>query len=543
MPKKNQKAYLIGAGIASLASAVYLIKDGKLKGENIFILEEANEVGGSLDGKGSPETGYVARGGRMFSEEVYSCTYDLFSMIPMNDRSSKTLLDDFIKFNKKIKTNAKARLVEQGKITDSSIFGLSMVDGTNMIKILSLPESYLKDTKISDHFSPAFFETNFWFEWCTTFAFQPWHSAVEFKRYVLRFIQELPRISTMTGVRHTRYNQHDSVSVPITNWLKKNGVNFLMESRVSSLKFVKNGNQEQIEKIIYVQNKKQKQIILGVDDLVFLTNGSMTTNSTFGSMTSAPVINRKTPHDSWTLWKNISKNRSHFGNPSVFDGQIDKSKWESFSVTFRDQTFNNLMKGFSKNEPGTGGLTTIKDSNWLLTLVTPPQPHFINQPDNITVFWGYGLYPNKKGNYIHKKMSDCTGEEIMVEVCSQLGFSKDIPKILKSSTCIPCMMPYITSQFMPRKKGDRPKVIPKDTKNFAFIGQFCEIPDEVVFTVEQSVRSAMIAVRGLLKIKKHLPPIYDGRYDPKTVKELLKTGFDFGLKKFIPNYKDIEKYL
>jgi oleate hydratase len=541
MHKENQKAYLIGAGIASLASAVYLIKDGKFDGKNIYIFEEANKIGGSLDSIGTPESGYIARGGRMFSEEVYSCTYDLLSKIPINEKSQKTLLDDFIKFNKGIKTNAKARLVEKGKIVDSSVFGMSISDSVKMIKILSLPESYLKDTKISDHFSPAFFETNFWFMWCTTFAFQPWSSVVEFKRYILRFIQELPRVNTMTGVRYTRYNQHDSVSIPITDWLKKNGVNFLMESRVSSLEFVKNGSKEQVEKIVYLKDGEQKEFILGMNDLVFFINGSMTTNSTFGSMTSAPTINREVSQDSWKIWKDISKNRPHFGNPSVFNSQIDKSKWESFSVTFRDQTFSDLMESFSKNKPGTGGLTTITDSNWLLTLVTPPQPHFVNQPDDINVFWGYCLYPDKKGDYVHKKMSECTGEEIMIEVCQHLGFSKDIPKILKSLVCIPCMMPYITSQFMPRKKGDRPKVIPAGTRNFAFIGQYCEIPDEVVFTVEQSVRSAIIAVYELLKIKKDIPRIYHGQYNPKSLEELLKTGINFGLKTLMPVHEFIQK--
>ena len=273
MHKENPKAYLIGAGIASLASAVYLIKDGKFFGKNIYIFEEANEVGGSLDSKGSSETGYIARGGRMFSKKVYSCTYNLFSMIPIDEESQKTLLDDFVEFNKEIKTNARARLVKQGRAVDSSIFGISISDSAKMVKILSLPESYLKNTKISDHFSPTFFETNFWFMWCTTFAFQPWHSAVEFKRYVLRFIQELPHVNTMTGIRHTRYNQHDSASIPITNWLKKNGVNFLMESRVSSLKFVKINGKEQVEKIVYLKNGNKREFVLGINDLVFLTNG------------------------------------------------------------------------------------------------------------------------------------------------------------------------------------------------------------------------------------------------------------------------------
>lgn len=527
MKKETRKAYLVGGGIASLASAVYLIKDGGFDGRDIYIFEEAERVGGSLDGKGSPATGYVARGGRMFSDEVYSCTYNLFSLVPLEEGASKTLLEDFIEFNKGRAIDAKARLVRKGRVVDSRALGLSMGDRANMVRFMLRSEASLGDTKISDHFSHAFFGTNFWILWCTTFAFQPWHSAAEFRRYMLRFLQEFPRMDTMEGVRSTRYNQYDSVVAPITNWLKNNGVHFLMESRVSSLEFAENAGVEQVKRIVYSQRGRKKEAVMGADDLVFLTNGSMTTNSSFGSMASAPITDRKSPRDSWALWRDISRNRPRFGDPSVFDGRIDESKWESFSVTCRDRTFSDLMEDFSGNRPGTGGLTTLGDSHWLLTIAIPPHPHFLNQTEDINVFWGYGLYPDREGNYVRKKMSECTGEEILVEVCSHLGFSKEIPRIVKSSDCVPCMMPYITSQFMPRKKGDRPEVIPKGTRNFAFIGQFCEVPDEVVFTVEQSVRSAMIAVYGLLGVKKEIPPIYQGRYDLAVMGKLFGMGLEW----------------
>ncbi|MHB9019869.1 MAG: oleate hydratase [Minisyncoccota bacterium] len=525
----NKKAYIVGGGIASLASAVYLIKNGQIPGKNITIIEESNSLGGSLDGKGSPETGYISRGARMFSEEVYSCTFDLLSMIPLNKNSSKTLLDDFIDFNKKVKIYSKARLVQKGKIIDSVNLELSIEDGISMVKMMSLPEYFLSNTVISDHFSLSFFKTNFWFEWCTTFAFQPWHSAIEFKRYILRFIQEFPRMNTLTGGRCTRYTQYESIILPIYNWLKDAGVNFITDSYVFSLNFIKNDNKEQVSSILYLNKNTKKEIAVNKNDLVFLTNGSITANSTFGSMKNAPILKIDPLHDPWMLWKNISKDRPHFGDPSAFDDHIDRSKWGSFSVTFKNNIFMDLMENFSKNEPGTGGITTIKDSNWLISVATPHQPHFLNQSSNVNVFWGYGLFPDKKGNYIHKKMSECTGEEILTEICSHLGFTKEIPTILESANCIPCMMPYITSQFLPRKIGDRPLVIPKNTKNLAFIGQFCEIPDEIVFTVEHSVRSAMIAVHKLLKIKKEIPAIYKGQFDPKTIK-------DFFIKVFSLKY-------
>lgn len=530
---ENIRTYFVGGGIASLAGAVYLIQDGHISGKNIFIFEESGKLGGSMDGSGTPKTGYQARGGRMFSDEVYDCTFDLFSRIPLKEGSPETLLDDFKAFNKEAMIHAKARLVENGKILDTSSFGLGVNDDLSFIKIMALPESYLGDSKISDHFSRSFFETTFWHLFCTTFAFEPWHSTVEFKRYVLRFIQEFPRMDSMIGVRNTRYNQYDSVILPVTNWLKNQGVNFLMESRVTSLKFTKDGSKERVEKIIYSQGGERKEISTDKNDLVFLTNGSMTTNSAFGTTKSAPETITSAPQDSWALWKDISEKRVHFGNPSAFAGNINESKWESFSATFKNRVFSDLMEKFSGNRPGTGGITTFANSNWLLSIVTPPHPHFQNQPDDINILWGYGLYPDKKGNYVQKKMSECSGEEIMTEVCSHLGFVKELSDILRSMDCVPCMMPYITSQFMPRKLGDRPLVIPEHTENFAFLGQFCEIPDEIVFTVEYSVRSAMIAVYDLLGIKKEIPPIYQGLLDQKTIRDLFKTVLNIDLIKLV----------
>lgn len=533
MKKENKKAYLIGSGIASLAAAAYLIRDGKFDGEDIYIFEESSDVGGSLDSKGSPENKFLARGERMFSRDVYNCTFDLLSFIPLEKNSEKTLLDDFIEFNndKNAKWDAKARIIIDSKIADPKDIGLSLTDKADIIRMLLRPESSLEGLKISDIFSPSFFDTNYWAMFRTTFAFQPWHSAAELRRYALRFIQTFSDTAHMRTVVNTRYEQYDSMVLPILGWLREQGVNFLTKRKVLSLKFVPaEGCKERVGKIIYLEDGRETEIALGDDDLVFLTNGSMTTNSSLGNTKEAPAIKNDTPSDSWAIWKEIAKGRPAFGKPAVFDNGTDKTNWESFSVTFKDKTFSDLMEKFSGNKPGTGGLTTIKDSNWFISLITPHQPHFKDQPKNINFLWGYSLSPDAEGNFVHKKMSECTGEEILTEVCSHLGFTKELPEILASAECVPCMMPYITSQFMPRKAGDRPAVLPSGTANFAFIGQFCEVPDEIVFTVEQSVRSAIMAVRGLLRIKKEIPPIYRGYLDPKVMAEFTRRLLDVELE-------------
>jgi oleate hydratase len=240
-------------------------------------------------------------------------------------------------------------------------------------------------------------------------------------------------------------------------------------------------------------------------------------------MTSAPPLGPSEPGGSWSLWESLAGEHPDLGRPSVFAGNTDLSRWLSFTVTFRDPTFFRLMEDFSGNEPGTGALVTFKDSSWLMSVVLAHQPHFLSQPADITVCWGYGLFPAREGDFVPKPMSECTGAEILEELCRHLRFTHELPLILETSTCIPCLMPYITSQFLPRRKGDRPRVVPRGSTNLAFLGQFCEIPDDVVFTVEYSVRSAQIAVYSLLHLDKNVSPIYRGYRDHRVLFNSLRT--------------------
>jgi oleate hydratase len=519
---KMTKAYFVGGGIASLAGAVFLIRDGNVPGKNITILEEsnpeANPVGGSLDGQGESDNGYVIRGGRMFADETYECMWDLLKSIPSLKDPNKSVREEIAEFNAGIKPHSQARLVNKdGEIVDVTSPGFSERDRLNLIKMMAQTEDSLGTRRIEDCFAPGFFETNFWYMWCTTFAFQTWHSAVEFKRYLHRFIQEFPRINTLEGVRRTPYNQYDSLVLPIMEWLRNRSVNFELKCEVTDLGFTQAQKKTTVERILYLKDGQAKEIILDDHYLVFVTNGSITAGSSLGSMTSAPALNTKEVGGSWKLWEKLAEEYPEFGCPAPFDNHVDESKWESFTVTLKDPTFFKLMENFSGNKPGTGGLVTLKDSNWLMSIVLAHQPHFLNQPENVQVFWGYALFPDKKGNYVQKKMSECTGEEILIELCSHLRFNADLQKILQTSNCIPCMMPFITSQFMPRKDTDRPKVVPKGSTNMAFLGQYCEIPDDVVFTVEYSIRSAQIAVYTLLGIDKQIPAIYKGQHDPKVI--------------------------
>lgn len=111
----------------------------------------------------------------------------------------------------------------------------------------------------------------------------------------------------------------------------------------------------------------------------------------------------------------------------------------------------------------------------------------------------------------------------MTEILGHLHLQVQADAILKTCVCIPCMMPYITSQFLPCSAGDRPQVVPERSQNLAFLGQFCELPDDVVFTVEYSIRSAQTAVYELLGIDKTPPPIYKGTHHPGVLLEAFHT--------------------
>lgn len=528
VPQKDiemKKAYLVGGGIGSLAAAAFLIRDGHMPAKNIHIFEESQVFGGSMDGAGNAEKGYSARGGRELESQM-ECLYELFGFIPSLKNPERTVLDEFRELNIEEPIKSHCRLVENhGQKADFSTLGLSYEDMMSLNKLVLTNDDVIGNATCEQWFKPEFFETNFWYFWRSMFAFENWHSVLEVKRYMVRFMHLIGGMNQLVGILHTEYNQYDSLILPLITWLKNQGVAMELGVQVTNLDIKVTDKEKTVERIYLTRNGKEEVINTTVNDLVFVTNGSMTENSTLGSMHEPAVLNRnQKQRGCWSLWENIAKQSPEFGHPEVFAGDIDKSKWLSFTVTITDNTtvFDHLLK-LTGDKPGMGGVVTIKDSSWLMSWTAPKQPHFINQPENVQVLWAYGLFPDNVGDFVKKKMSDCNGEELFTELLYHMGLEKQIPDIIASSNVIPCMMPYITSQFMPRKKGDRPQVIPCGSTNLAFLGQFSEIPNDCVFTVEYSVRSAIMAVYGLLKLDKQVPPVYEGQYDVRVLLNAAKT--------------------
>ncbi len=523
-----RKAYLIGGGIASLAAAAFLIRDAHMPGKNIHVIEQLDILGGSMDGAGTPEKGYTARGGREI-EEHFECFMELFSFIPSLTDKSRSVLDEFRELNLLEPIESHCRLVQnQGEKADFSSLGLSKGNALELAKLHMLTEEALDAATIEEFFDPSFFQTNFWYFWASMFAFEKWHSVVEVKRYMERFMHLIGGMNKLKGILHTEYNQYDSLILPLITWLKEHEVCFDNGSKVTDIDFDFSNKEKTATAIHYIKNGKVNVISVTPGDIVLFTNGSMTENTTRGDLNHPAVINRSEEKGCFSVWEKLAAKSPDFGHPKAFCSNIDRTKWLSFTVTLKDDdTVFPYLLGLTEDKPGMGGLVTIKDSNWFMSWVVPKHPHFIDQPDNVKVLWAYALNLDVKGNYIPKTMSECTGREMFEELLYHMGLKDKIPEILSHTVnVIPSMMPYITSQFMPRRKGDRPDVIPEGSRNFGFIGQFAEVADDCVFTVEYSVRCAMTAVYGLMKLGKEVEPVYPSQYDIRVLTNAAKTCLD-----------------
>jgi oleate hydratase len=531
MPDSSgSKVYLVGGGIAALAAAVFLVRDAGVRGQDIHILEQLPIAGGSMDGVPAPtaEGGYVTRGGRMFEEEHYVCLWNLLESIPALEYPNFSVRDEFLAFNAENPTDAKARIIlRDHSIADAARLGLDLRDRADMARLLALPERVIGARRIEDFFQPHFFATNFWCMWRTTFAFQNWHSAIELKRYFLCFIQEFDRIHTLAGVRRSKYNQYDSVIRPIQAWLEQHGVRPEFGVTVTDVDFdLQDPGARRASRLHVTRGDGPSESIeLGPGDYVFITNGSMTADTTYGDSATVPELIRDKRDGSWRLWESVAKKADDFGRPNTFSGNIEESAWESFTLTMSESTLLDRIVQYTGNVPGEGALMTWKDSRWLLSIVVPAQPHFPHQAPDTYTLWGYALLGDVEGDHVPATMRECTGAQILDELLGHLGFDDIADQVRRTTKITTVQMPYIDAQFQRRVVEDRPLVVPAGARNFAFLGQFTEIPEGVVFTVEYSVRSAMMAVYHHFGVEKDIPPIYRGLADPKVAWSALRTAF------------------
>ena len=524
---EKRKAWIIGGGIGGLAAAFYLIRDGHMPAENITILEEMSVEGGSMDGAGNPEDGYIIRGGREMNWN-YDTLWDLFQDIPALELpEGYSVLDEYRMINDNDPNYSKARLINKsGEILDSEDLGLSKSQQWELIRLMLKRKEELDDISIEEYFSEGFLQSNFWFLFRTMFAFKICHSLLETKLYLHRFLDSIDGFGDMSVLLFPKYNQYDTFIKPLTDFLREKGVKFTFEARVDDLDISFTGDKKTVTGIQAVIKGKEQYIEVGKNDLVFALTGSMTEQTGYAGMDNAPELNceRHDPgsESGWNLWKNLAKKSPVFGKPEKFYGDVDKSIWESATLTCKPSPLVDKLKTLSVNDPYsgrtvTGGIVTFTDSNWLLSVTCNRQPHFPDQPDDTLVLWVYGLLMDKQGNRVNKTMPECTGKEILTELCHHLGIEDQLDEVIANTKIRIALMPYITAQFMPRAAGDRPRVVPEGCTNLGLVGQFVETRNDIIFTMEASIRTARIGVYKLLNIPKQVPDISPTQYDIRNI--------------------------
>jgi oleate hydratase len=517
------KAHIVGGGFGGLAAAAYLIRNAEVPGQDITIYEADERMGGSFSLGGSAESGYILPCGSIFDSE-FRCTFDLLATIPSASDPAIFVKDEFFTFNARYTFHDRAHIIDRNGhvVPHGPHFGLSVRDGFDLVRLALTPEAMLDGRQIKEFFSPSFFSTEFWWLWSTLMGSLPQHSAMELRRYINRALLLFPDLSDMTNILRTPMNQYQAFIEPLVAWLRLRGVNLLTRAFVRDIGFAQSPDRITVDRLDYERDGAATSVAVGQEDIVLVTTGSEAADLSVGSMTEPP--RPRSSERCWALWKRLAEHRTDFGNPDVFFGatRVPDSRWVTFTVTTRGTEFIDQMSALTGSEPGTGGLVTLKDSGWGLSLSILHYPEVIDQPPGTNICWGYGLYPERNGDFVPKPMAACTGAEILEEVLRQLRFDKQLDAIMASSICIPCDLPYVNNIWMPRRRIDRPRPVPERATNLGFIGQYVEVPREVAFTIEYSTRTAWEAIRLLLKRGPAPPPVYQGQFDPKALFGALK---------------------
>lgn len=531
-PKKpegvdHKSAYIIGTGLAALSSACYLVRDGQMKGERIHIFEKDPIPGGACDGFEYPGVGYVMRGGREMDNH-FEVMWDLFRSIPSIETEGVSVLDEYYWLNKEDPNYSLCRAtVNRGRDahTDKK-FAVSDKAQMEIMRLFFTPDEELYDKRIDEYFDDEVFDSNFWLYWRTMFAFENWHSALEMKRYIKRYIHHIGGLPDFTALRFTKYNQYESMILPMVKYLENAGVVFHYNTKVVNVEFDVTSNRKQATRIELEAEGETRFVDLTEDDLVFITNGGCVENSAMGSQnTPAPYNPEIKPGGGWDMWRRIAAQSPDFGNPDKFCYDSELCNWMSATVETLDQRIIPYITNICKRDPFTGkvvtgGIVSVKDSSWLLSWTINRQPQFRSQPKDHCLIWVYALFNDKPGDYVKKPMRDCTGKEICMEWLYHIGVPEnEIEELAENSAnTVPVMMPYIDAFFMPRNDTDRPKVVPDGAVNFAFIGQFAETARDTIFTTEYSMRTGMEAVYTLLNVDRGVPEVWGSTYD---VRDLL----------------------
>lgn len=405
------KAHIVGGGFGGLAAAALLIRNAHVPGEDITIYDANDRMGGGFFLGGSAESGYNLPGS-IFDRE-YRCTFELLAAIPSASNPAISVKDEFFSFNERHPFRDRVLVIDRNGATvqHSPHFGLSLRDRFALARLALTPEAWLDGRRIEEFFAPQFFRTEFWLLCSTVLGSLPQHCAMEFRRYLNRKLGLLTGRLDMSHILQAPFNQYQAFVEPLVAWLLSRRVNLLTGTLVRDIGFAPLPGRITVNRLDYERGGVASSVAVVPEDIVLVTTGSQAADLSTGSMTEAP-----TPRDtrrSWALWKRLAKEHKGFGNPDVFFGDERRAdlRWVTFTITTTGTEFMDQMTALTRSEPGIAGLVTLKDSSWVMSLSISHRPEILDQPQGTSVVRGYGLYPERSGNFYPKPMHQCNGEE------------------------------------------------------------------------------------------------------------------------------------
>ncbi|KAJ6035832.1 hypothetical protein N7540_000111 [Penicillium herquei] len=499
------QAWIIGTGTASLASAVYLIQRANLPPQNVHVLDAHISLGGSLHNNGDPSHGYNQFAGCL-PVPVGKPLKDLLASIPSPIAHGDTVLDTITKEElSQIPGDHHDRtrfLIQNPRGRDNinpDKLNLSVSHRFYLARLVLRSETRIHREHIKDVMPKSFFQSVFWSVWSAQFGFQPWHSALEFRRAVRQYISQYHSLRILNSLDISGYYQFESIILPVYLYLQSLDVDFHFDTKVTDIITTAQNGHQRISKLQVIENGFHITEEIGANDLVIMMIGSTTSGSSIGTNDTPPIFTSMEPNDeydeNWKLWLELGTQNYTFGNPYNFCTRINDSILGSFTMTISDTPlWEFLTSRAAQAECGT--FIILPDSNWELRLCIPTQPVFSQQPQNVHVIWGFTLFPGRKGNYVKKSMEECSGTQITAEVLQHLQYYPAPPNTLT----IPNIMPRMTSMLLIRSKKDRPDVIPPNTSNLALVGPFVEIPEYTCVDISYGIRTAQVATSRLMNL-------------------------------------------
>ena len=383
----HKSAYFVGTGLAALSAGCFLVRDAQMPGKNIHFFDRDPVAGGACDGWKYPEIGYVMRGGREMDNH-FEVMWDLFRSIPSIETEGVSVLDEYYWLNKKDPNYSLCRVTEkrgQDAHTDGK-FSISDKGAMELMHLFFTPNEELEDKRITDIFDDEVLKSNFWTYWRTMFAFYDCNSALEMKLYMQRFIHHIDGLPDLRALRFTKYNQYESMILPMVKYLESHGCQFHFNTQVMDVRFDIRNGRKVAKRVELLHDGNQEFLDLTEDDYLFITNGSNVENSTIGGQDKpCEYIPTPRPGGSFDLWRKIAAQDSSFGHPEKFYGDPEECKWMGVTVNTLDEKILPYIKNICKRDPlsgkvVTGGIVTAQDSGWLLSWTINRQPQFHSQP-------------------------------------------------------------------------------------------------------------------------------------------------------------------